>query len=102
MSKKTVIYYFLGHDVVITRRFISLSRCREVGYIQRLYIISTAVMSGLPESLLVCHGVVMLVPSNGYIYCFHSRDVGFTRRFISCHGVVRLVLSNGYILFPWP
>ena len=24
-----------------------------------------------------------LVPSNGYIYCFHDRNVGITRRFIS-------------------
>ena len=95
-----VIFYFHDRDVGITRRFISLPRCREVGYIQRLYIISTAVMSRLPKGVLVCHGVVRFVPSNGYIYCFHSRDVGFTGRFISCHGVVRLVSSNGYILFP--
>ena len=34
-----------------------------------LYIISTAVRSGLPDDLLywVCHGVVRLVSSNGYI-----------------------------------
>ena len=62
-----VIYYFHGREVGFTRRFISLPRCREVGSIQRLYIISTAVRSGLPDGLLVCHGVVRLVPSNGYI-----------------------------------
>ena len=28
-------------------------QCREVGTIQRLYILSTTVMSGLPEGLLV-------------------------------------------------
>ena len=48
-----VIYYFHGREVGFTRRFISLSRCREVGFIQRLYITSTAVRSGLPDGLLV-------------------------------------------------
>ena len=28
-----------------------------------------------------CHGVVRLVSSNDYIYYFHGREVGFTRRF---------------------
>ena len=28
-----------------------------------------------------CHGVVRLVSSNGCIYYFHGREVGFTRRF---------------------
>ena len=46
---------------------LGLSRCREVGFIQRLYIISTAVRSGLPDGLLVFHGVVRLVLSTGYI-----------------------------------
>ena len=32
---------------------LSLPQCREVGFIQRLYIISTAVRSGLPDGLLV-------------------------------------------------
>ena len=48
-----------------------------------IYIISTAVRSGLPDGLVfwVCHGVVRLVTSNSYIYYFHGREVGFTRRF---------------------
>ena len=64
--------------------FISLPRCREVGFIQRLYIISTAVRSGLPDRFitLVLPRFVRLVSSNGYIYYFHDREVGFTRRFI--------------------
>ena len=59
-------------------------RCREVGFIQRLYIISTAVRSGLSNGLLhwFCHGVVRLVSSNDYIYYFHGREGGFTRQFI--------------------
>ena len=32
---------------------LGLPQCRDVGSIKRLYIISTAVMSGLPEDLLV-------------------------------------------------
>ena len=44
----TVIYYFHDRGFSILR----LPRCREVGYIQRLYIISTAVRSGLPDGLV--------------------------------------------------
>ena len=94
MSKKTVIYYFHGHDVGITRRFISLPRCREVGSIQRLYIISMAVMSGLPEGLLVCHGVVRLVPSNRLYIISTAVMSGLPEGLLVCHGVVRLVPSN--------
>ena len=55
--------------------------CREVGFIQRLYIISTAVRSILPDGLLV------VTVSCGWfhptvIYYFHGREVGITRRFI--------------------
>ena len=60
-------------------------------------------MSGLPKGLLVCHGVVRLVLSNGYIYYFHDRDVGITRRFISmprCREVG--FIQRLYILFPQP
>ena len=32
---------------------LGLQRCREVGFIQRLYIISTAVRLGLPDGLLL-------------------------------------------------
>ena len=48
---------------------LGLPRCREVGFIQRLYIISTVVRSGLPDGLLhwVCHAVVRLVSTNGHI-----------------------------------
>ena len=78
---------------------LGLPRCHEVGFIQLLYIISTAVRSGLPDSLLhwFCHGVMRLVSSNGYIYYFHDREVGFTDgssllllpRHLSMLGVVR-------------
>ena len=56
----TVIYYFHGREVEITCWFIilGLPRCREVGFIQRLYIISTAVRSGLPDGLGWVHGTV--------------------------------------------
>ena len=69
VSSNGYIYYFHGREVGFTRRFtLGLPRCREVGFIQRLYIISTAVRSGLPEGLhWLCHGVVRLVSSNGYI-----------------------------------
>ena len=69
-----VIYYFHGREVGFTRRFsiLRLSGCREVGYIQRSYIISTVARSGLPDGLV----------------------------FWVCHGVVRLGLPNGHILFP--
>ena len=76
----TVIYYFHGREIGSTRRFISLPRCREVGFIQRLYIIYTVVRSSLPDGLLGCHGVVRF-PT--VIYYFHGREIGFTRRFIS-------------------
>ena len=42
---------------------LGLPRCREVCFIQRLSIISMVVRSGLPDGLLVCHGVVRLVSS---------------------------------------
>ena len=76
---------------------LGLSRCREVGSIQRLHIISTAVMSGLPKGLLVA------TVSSGWfhptvIYCLHDRDVGFTRRFISCHDVVMSGLPEGFLV----
>ena len=66
--------YKLTYHIVPEVRFsiyitLSSPRCHEVGFIQRLYIISTAMRSGLPDGLLywVCHGVVRLVSSNGYI-----------------------------------
>ena len=64
-----VIYYVHDREVGSTRRFISLSGCREVGFIQRLYIISTVVRSGLPTVY--------------YYYCYHGsfrcwgREVGY-------------------------
>ena len=56
-----------------------LPRCREVGFIQRLYIISTTVRSGLPDGLLhwFCHGVVRLVHPT-VIYYFYDREVGLS------------------------
>ena len=66
--------YKLTYHIVLEVQFsiyitLGLPRCREVGFIQRLYIISTAMRSGLPDGLLcwVCHSVVRLVSSNGYI-----------------------------------
>ena len=58
--------YGVRFNIYIT---LGLPRCREVSFIQRLYIIFTVVRSGLPGGLLywVCHGVVRLVLSNGYI-----------------------------------
>ena len=53
MSKKTVIYYFHGRGVGITRRFISCHGVVRLVPSNRLYIISTTVMSGLPKGLLV-------------------------------------------------
>ena len=46
--------YIISTTVRFTRRFsiLRLPRCREVGYIQRLYIISTAVRSGLLDGLV--------------------------------------------------
>ena len=49
MSKKTDIYYFHGRDVGITRRFISCHSVVRLVPSNMLYIISTIVMSGLPE-----------------------------------------------------
>ena len=53
-----------------------------------IYIISTAMRSGLPDGLVfwVYHGVVRSVYPTVY----------------ELPRVVRLVLSNGYILFPRP
>ena len=64
--------YKLTYHIVPEVRFsiyitLGFPRCREVCFIQRLYIISMAVRSCLPDGLLVCHGVVRLVSSNGYI-----------------------------------
>ena len=66
--------YKLTNHIVPAVRFsiyitLGLPRFREVGFIQRLYIISTVVRSGLLDGLLywVCHGVVRLVSSNCYI-----------------------------------
>ena len=52
--------------------------------------------SGLPDGLVfwVLPRCREVGSSNGYIYYFHGREVGFTRRFGIlgfCHGVVRLV-----------
>ena len=66
--------YKLMYHIVPEVRFsiyiiLGFPRCPEVGFIQRLYIISTAVRSGLSDGLLywVRHSVVRLVSSNGYI-----------------------------------
>ena len=83
----TVIYYF--HDCEVGLVYLDFHGVVRLvtsnGYI---YIISTAVRSGLPESLVfsVCHGVVRSV----YLTIYELPHV------------VRLVTSNGYILFPRP
>ena len=50
-----VIHYFHDREVGFTRWFsiLRFPRCREVGYIQRLYIISTAVRSGHRRFILI-------------------------------------------------
>ena len=60
MSKDTVLvvmsdvpYSTRGSIQYLYYSALGLPRCREVGSIQWLHIISTAVMSGLPEGLLV-------------------------------------------------
>ena len=74
VSSNGYIYYVHGLEVRFTRRFgilglprcrevglpnvYELSRCREVGFIQRLYIISTAVRSDLPDGLGWVHEMV--------------------------------------------
>ena len=40
-----------------------------------------------------CHSVVRLVLSNGHIYYFHDREVGFTRRF----SILRLPQCRGWL-----
>ena len=40
--------------------YISFPRCREVGFIQRLYIISTAVRSGLPDGSSSCIIIIII------------------------------------------
>ena len=84
------MYYFHGREVGITRRFIMLDlpRCREVGFIKRLYIISTVVRLGLPDGLLVYHGVVRLVPSNGYILFSTAVRSGLLDGLGCVHGTV--------------
>ena len=74
---------------------LGLPRCREVGFIQRLYIISTDVRLGLPDGLVLglqrCREV-------GFIQWLSiiSTDVrsGLPDGLLVCHGVVRLVSSN--------
>ena len=54
MSKETIIYYFHGRDVGITRRFIS---CHVmVGFTRRF--ISCHVMVKFNRRFIGCHGVV--------------------------------------------
>ena len=60
---------------------LGLPRCREVGFIQRLHIISTTVRSDLPDrfiSLSWCREVGLFHPM--VTYYFHDRVVGSTRQ----------------------
>ena len=58
-----------------------LPRCREVGSIQRLHIISTIVRSGLPiGGLPRCREVGSI---QQVIYYSHGREVGFTDRWFA-------------------
>ena len=76
VTSNSYIYYFHDREVWFTRRFsiLRLPRCHEIGYIQRSYIISTAVRSGLPDGLVfwVCHDVVRLGSPNGHILFLRS------------------------------
>ena len=77
MSKETIIYYFHGRDVGITRRFISCYVI--VGFTRRF--ISWHVMVGFTQRFISCHVMV-----------------GFNRRFIGCHDVVRSRLTKGLLV----
>ena len=49
------MYYFHGVvRLVSSNGYVLFPRCREVGFIQRSYIISTAVRLGLPDGLSSC------------------------------------------------
>ena len=118
VSSNGYIYYFHGREFGFTRWFITLGlpRCREVGFMQRLYIISTVVRSGLPDGLLhwVFHGVVRLVSSNSYILFPRQlgrvyqwfitlvlprcREVGFIQQLYIIFTAVRSSLPDGLLL----
>ena len=81
-----VIYYFHDREVGFTRRFsiLRLPRCREVGYIQRLYIISMVVRSGLLDGL-----VFWVFP--------RCREVGFIQRSYIISTTVRSCFLDGLV-----
>ena len=55
--------------------YILFPRCREVGFIQRSYIISTTVRSGLPDGLSSCI-IIIITTTSFYV---ESHEVGVPR-----------------------
>ena len=56
--------------------YISFPRCREVGFIQQLYIISTAVRSGLPDGSSSCIIIIIITMTP---FDIEGREVGVPR-----------------------
>ena len=54
--------------------YILFPRCREVGFIQRSYIISTAVRSGLPDGSSSCIIIIIIITT--IPYDVEGREVG--------------------------
>ena len=55
--------------------YILFLRCREVGFIQRSYIISTAVRSGLPDDSTSC--IIIIITTTPFYV--EGREVGVPR-----------------------
>ena len=69
------------HEVGFTQRlYILFQRCREVGFIQRSYIISTAVRSGLPDGSSSCIIIIIITTTP---FDVKGREVGVPR-FMKC------------------
>ena len=62
--------------LVSPNSYILLSRCREVGFIQRSYIISTAVRSGLPNGSSSCIIIIIITTTP---FDVEGREVGVPR-----------------------
>ena len=56
--------------------YILLPRCREVGFIQRSYIISTTVRSGLPDGSSSCIIIIIITTTP---FDVEGREVGVPR-----------------------
>ena len=66
-----IIHYFHDREVEFSGRFtaLDLPRCREVGFIQRLYVISTAVRSGHRRFIVI---IITTTP-----FEVEGREVGY-------------------------